>query len=69
MDEKTINALKEVFPDIAIVIDHFHVIQDANRRLNNTRLIEQEIINQQRARKGYVKYPICQTVCLNNRSS
>jgi transposase len=52
MDEKTINALKEVFPNIAIVIDHFHVIQDANRRLNNTRLIEQEIINQQRARKG-----------------
>jgi transposase len=52
MDEKTINALKEVFPDIAIVIDHFHVIQDANRRLNNTRLIEQEIINQQRARRG-----------------
>lgn len=52
MDEKTINALKEVFPGIAIVIDHFHVIQDANRRLNDARLIEQEIINQQRAKKG-----------------
>lgn len=52
MDEKTINALREVFPDILIVIDHFHVIQDANRRLNEARLIEQEIINQKRAKKG-----------------
>jgi transposase len=52
MDEKTINALKEVFPDILVVIDHFHIIQDANRRLNKARLIEQEIINQQRAKKG-----------------
>lgn len=52
MDEKTINALREVFPDIVIVIDHFHVILDANRRLNEARLIEQETINQQRAKKG-----------------
>jgi transposase len=52
MEEKTINALKEVLPDILIVIDHYHVIQDANRRLNETRLIEQEIINLSRARNG-----------------
>lgn len=52
MDEKTINALKEVFPDILIVIDHYHVIQDANQRVNKARLIEQEIINQQRAKRG-----------------
>lgn len=52
MDEKTINALKEVFPDIAIVIDHYHVIQDANRRVDSARRIEQEVINQKRAKKG-----------------
>jgi len=58
MDEKAINALKEVFPDIAIVIDHYHVIQDANQRLNKARLIEQEIINQQRAKKGFGRMEI-----------
>lgn len=52
MDEKTINALKEVFPDVLIVIDHYHVIQDANRRMDASRRIEQEIINLARARKG-----------------
>ena len=58
MDEKTINALKKVFPDIAIVIDHFHVIQNANHRLNQARLIEQEIINQQRTKKGFGRMEI-----------
>jgi transposase len=58
MDEKTINALKEVFPDILIVIDHYHVIQDANRRMDSARRIEQEIINQQRARKGFGRMEI-----------
>lgn len=58
MDEKTINALKEIFPDITIVIDHFHVVQDANHRLNKARLIEQEIMNQQRAKKGFGRMEI-----------
>lgn len=58
MSEKTINAVKEIFPEILIVIDHFHVIQDANRRLNESRLIEQEIINQQRAKKGFGRMEI-----------
>ena len=50
MTEGTINTLKEVFPDISIVIDHYHVIADANRRLNQTRLIEQEALNLERTR-------------------
>jgi transposase len=58
MDEKTINALKEVFPDILIVIDHYHVIQDANRRMDMARRIEQEIINQQRAKNGFGRMEI-----------
>ena len=52
MTDRTINAVKEIFPDVTIVIDHYHVIQDANQRLNKARLIEQEIINQERAKKG-----------------
>ena len=58
MDEKTINALKEVFPNISIVIDHYHVIQDANQRLNKARLIEQEVINLARAKKGFGRMDI-----------
>lgn len=58
MDEKTINALKEVFPDILVVIDHYHVIQDANRRMDASRRIEQEIINLQRAKKGFGRMEI-----------
>ena len=58
MTEGTINTLREVFPDIAIVIDHFHVVQDANRRLNNTRLIEQEALNYNRTRKGLSRIEI-----------
>lgn len=52
MSDKTINAVKEIFPNVIIVIDHYHVIQDANLRLNKARLIEQEIINQERAKRG-----------------
>ena len=52
MTNGTINAVKEIFPNVIIVIDHYHVIQDANQRLNKARLIEQEIINQERAKRG-----------------
>jgi len=34
--------IKAVFPSAKIVVDPFHVIQDANRRLNEARKIEQE---------------------------
>jgi transposase len=34
--------IKEIFPSAKIIVDPFHVIQDANRRLNEARKIEQE---------------------------
>lgn len=36
------NAVKSVLPNAIIVLDHFHVIQDAGRWLEQARLIEQE---------------------------
>lgn len=52
MDDGAMAAAKIVFPDAIIVIDKFHVVRDANTRLNEARLIEQEIQNQNRAKKG-----------------
>lgn len=37
-----IKVVEEVLPQAALVIDHFHVIQDANRRLDDARRLEQE---------------------------
>lgn len=34
--------IKTVFPSAKIIVDPFHVIQDANRRLNEARKVEQE---------------------------
>jgi transposase len=52
MDDGAINVAREIFPNAIIVIDKFHVVMDANHRLNEARLIEQEIQNQNRAKKG-----------------
>lgn len=43
MHDGYIFAVKEYLPTAAIVIDHFHVIQDANRRINEARRIEQDV--------------------------
>ncbi len=47
MDMKAgfIQTTREVLPEARIVIDHFHVIQDANRRLDETRHLEQEAVH------------------------
>ncbi len=58
MDDGTIIAIREVFSDVLIVIDHFHVIQDANRRLDEARRIEQEAINFERGKRGRGKIEI-----------
>jgi len=58
MDDGTIAAAKEAFPQAIVVIDHFHVIQDANKRLNEARRIEQEAINFQRGKRGRGKIDI-----------
>lgn len=36
-------AVKQVLPETAIVVDHFHVIQDANKRIDSARYILQDI--------------------------
>jgi transposase len=38
-----LTAVKQVLPQTAIVVDHFHVIQDANRRIDSSRYILQDI--------------------------
>ena len=38
-----IHAVLEQLPDAHVVIDHFHVIQDANRRVNEARKIEDDV--------------------------
>jgi len=42
MERSYLKPLQLALPQTAIVIDHFHVIQDANRRLDEARRIEQE---------------------------
>jgi transposase len=44
MNEGMIAAAERYLPAATIIIDHFHVIQDANRRINEARKIEQDII-------------------------
>lgn len=34
--------VKRVFPEVRVIVDPFHVIQDANRRVDAARLVEQE---------------------------
>jgi len=43
MREGFITAAEEELPKALIVIDHFHLIQDANRRIQEARRIEQDI--------------------------
>lgn len=45
VDMKTafVNAVCEQLPNAHVVIDHFHVIQDANRRVNEARKIEDDV--------------------------
>lgn len=43
MRDAFIGAVKEALPNARIVIDHFHVIQDANRRVSEARKIEEDV--------------------------
>lgn len=36
-------AVKQILPQTAIVVDHFHIIQDANKRIDGTRYVLQDI--------------------------
>jgi len=39
--ESYLKVVKKELPEAVVVFDHFHLIQDANRRLNDTRKLEQ----------------------------
>ena len=43
MRDAFIEAVKEALPQTRIVIDHFHIIQDANKRLSEARKIEEDV--------------------------
>ncbi len=43
MKQSFLGAVKLELPNTRIVIDHFHIIQDANRRVNQARLIEDDV--------------------------
>ncbi len=43
MRDSFIEAVKEALPNTHIVIDHFHIIQDANRRIQEARKIEEDV--------------------------
>ena len=42
MDWKLKQVMEEELPSANIVVDHYHVIQDANRRVDEARRIEQD---------------------------
>lgn len=54
MRESFIQAVKLALPQARVVIDHFHVIQEANRKLQEARLIEQDVEEKIKA-KGKVR--------------
>jgi len=38
-----LRSVKEVLPKVSVVVDHFHIIQDANRRIDGERVLLQDI--------------------------
>ena len=50
-----LKAVKETLPNVEIVIDHFHVIQDANRRIDQERLLLQDIFKKKIPRYIFTK--------------
>lgn len=58
MDDGAIAAIRNIFHGALVVIDHFHVIQDANHRLDEARRIEQEAINFERGKRARARLEI-----------
>ena len=52
MKESLRKVSEEVFPKAKVVVDHFHVIADSNRRMDEARKIEQDVL-----RKKKIKIP------------
>jgi len=52
MKEGLRKAIEAVFPEARVVVDHFHIVADSNRRMDEARRIEQDV-----HRKRKVKIP------------
>jgi transposase len=54
MDPLLLAAAEEELPQVPVVVDHFHMIQDANRRLDEARKIEQDAVHREIPKKIFL---------------
>lgn len=54
MDTASLTAVERRLPGVPIVIDHFHLVQDANRRVDEARKIEQDACRRELPKKLFV---------------
>ncbi len=54
MDPMLLAAAKKELPEVPVVVDHFHLIQDANRRVDEARKIEQDACRREIPKKLFV---------------
>lgn len=64
MRSSFIHAVKETLPNANIVVDHFHVIADANKRVAEARRIEQDI--EEKVKRSYPKHINAKLLSRNN---
>jgi len=50
MKESLRKVAEEVFPEAKVVVDHFHVTADSNRRMDEARKIEQDVLRKKRVK-------------------
>lgn len=54
MESMLLAAVEEGLPQASVVVDHFHLIQDANLRVDEARRIEPDAVKQERSRKIFL---------------
>jgi transposase len=54
MESMLLAAVEEELPQASVVVDHFHLIQDANVRMDEARRIEQDAVKQEIPRKIFL---------------
>jgi len=54
MDNLLLSCVEKHLPQASVVVDHFHVIQDANRRVDEARKIEQDALKVEIPRKIFL---------------
>jgi len=50
MKESLRKVAEELFPEVKVVVDHFHVIADSNRRMDEARKIEQDVLHRKKVK-------------------